>query len=283
MELLQIKEGLYIPKDFATTHKYFADPDGKKPYTGVTSVIGVLAKPNLIPWAAKEACKRLGWLDPKYASEEARMASAQERLGEIMMASPVGFLEMLDEAVVAHARKKDTAAEHGTDAHAEVEAYIKMCLDTNQGYPINDGGYPTVDKFVTWAVENVDHFLFSERRMADPELFVAGTADFAAVMIDGRKKLMGDYKTSSGIYGIDYFLQCAAYRHLAEKEGDAPYDGCVIVRQGKEDPEDFEVQYRFDYQTDWNAFVACLTIYRANATWKRPSYKKYANRKTNSK
>jgi len=77
------------------------------------------------------------------------------------------------------------------------------------------------------------------------------------------KKLMGDFKTSSGIYGIDYWLQVAAYRLLAESEGDDTYDGSVIVRLGKKGPTDFEVKYLYEYETFRDAFLACLKIYRA--------------------
>ena len=76
---------------------------------------------------------------------------------------------------------------------------------------------------------------------------------------------MADFKTSSGIYGIDYWLQVAAYRMLAEEEGDEPYDGATVVRMGKDGS--FEVKHRFDYETDKEAFMACLTIYRAQATF----------------
>lgn len=251
MELIKIHEHLYVPTDFDTVnHNYYADPEGKQRYSGITTVLGVLAKPALIPWAARMACEYV-----------------EENL-ERMHNEP---LTVLAEAKVAHTKKKEAAGAHGTDAHALVEEYINFAL-LSDGKPYNpavlmgDKATP-IQPFVKWAEENVDKFLFSERRMANRDIFVAGTADFAYLGKDGRR-YMADFKTSSGIYGVDYWCQVAAYRYMAEEEGDAPYDGLAIIRLGKKGPWDFEVQYMFEYETFRDAFLACLKIYRAQSVVK---------------
>lgn len=230
--------------------------EGKR-VTGVTSVIGVLAKPALINWAAKMSVEHI-----KANLSYSRMKLL--RKGYVIVKEKI-----LLEALSAHTKKKEAAGEHGTDTHAMVEQYVKDCLIV--GSAMSGSFAPEITKFVQWAQENVDHFLFAERRMFDLTNFLAGTADFAYIGKDG-KKYMGDFKTSSGIYGIDYFLQCAAYRFLAESEGDSPYDGTTIVRLGKDGS--FEVQNRYDYKTDLEAFMACLTLYRAQATFKKPTWRK---------
>lgn len=183
--------------------------------------------------------------------------------------------EGLEKAKGAGNKKKEEAGTHGTDAHTLVEYLITTFIESNEGKPrqplyfadtFTEAKFAAIKPFYDWAVENVDHFLFAERQMFNKELFIAGTADFAYIGKDG-KKYMADFKTSSGVWGIDYYLQCAAYRLLAEAEGDAPYDGCTIVRMGKKG--DFEVLHRFDYETDKEAFLACLTLYRAQATYKK--------------
>jgi hypothetical protein len=229
------------------THRYLIDG---KPATGVTTVIGVLAKPALIGWAAKMAVEHV-------RSEYTRIVEGGDE----------AFEEVLEEARCAHTKKKEAAGTHGTDAHAFVEVYVNDCLK-NEGHPqseetVDDGLYPpTIRQFIKWAHENVDHFLFAERQMYDAELFIAGTADFAYIGKDG-KKYMADFKTSSGVYGIDYWLQTAAYRMLAEGEGDAPYDGCVVVRLGKDGS--FEVLQLEEYVLYKEAFLACLKLYRLQA------------------
>ncbi len=256
MNLVRIKDDLYVPEDFAKNHNYYADSEGTKKYTGITTILGVLAKPALIQWAANEAVKYILAADLEDVGADGTPEFSRSALESAC-----------EEARTAHTKKKDKAAEHGTDAHALVEKWILMCIELADGKPMIGSYHDTIAPFAKWAFENVDHFLFAERRMSDGKLFVAGTADFACVTKDG-KKLMGDFKTSSGIYGIDYWLQVAAYRVLAESEGDEPYDGSVIVRLGKKGPADFEVQYRFDYETDREAFLAALTLYRAQGTYK---------------
>lgn len=225
------------------THTHYID---NKPATGITSVIGVLSKPALIPWAAKEAVK--------YIRENGKpLAEGSFEASEAI----------LEAATKAYAGKRDKAASHGTDAHALVEEYIRSNLG---GTPVKllNKEYTTIIPFMDWAVANVEQFLFSERNLYDPNLFVAGIADFAFIAKDGRK-YMGDFKTSSGIYGVDYFLQCAGYRILAESMGDETYDGGYIVRLGKKGPADFEVAERSGplWEQDRACFLAALKLYRA--------------------
>jgi len=232
-------------------HEYLID--GKRA-TGVTTIIGVLAKPALIQWAANEAVK---YIKANLSYKRMKLL----RKGLVVVKSSI-----IDEAAKAHTRKKEAAGEHGTDTHALVEDYVKWCISTpnirNEWQQVELLKYLPIKKFIDWAVENVDHFLFAERQMYDKELFVAGTADFAYIGKDGRK-YMTDFKTSSGIYGIDYWLQVAAYRMLAEGEGDEAYDGATVVRMGKDGS--FEVQHLYDYVLYKEAFLACLKLYRLQA------------------
>lgn len=244
MSLVKVSEHLWVPEDFETNHDYFADADGAKRYTGVTTVLSVIAKPALVQWSANEAIKFVE-----------RCVSEGKEL------TP----ELLKEARYAHTKKKESAGTHGTDLHKLVENFVKECIEKYEGKPLAEAP-KEIKKFSEWALSDVGRFLFSERRMASVELFVAGTADLAFIGKDG-KKYMADFKTSSGIYGLDYFLQAAAYRALAESEGDDPYDGSCVVRLGKDGS--FEAPYRYDYETDRAGFLHALGLYRALATFKK--------------
>lgn len=258
-------DGYEKKPDFTFDEKSHVYKLDGKPMTGVTSVIGVLAKPALIGWAAKMATEYIWEHGEKIKvtadnNDDFVKAFLLERFadGEYRVVTK----ELLDEAKSAHTKKKEAAGSTGTDRHAEVEEWINLCLKSD-GKPNFAMPHTTdIKQFVDWAVENVDHFLFSERRMFNKELFIAGTADFAYIGKDG-KRYMADFKTSSGIYGIDYWLQCAAYRMLAEGEGDEPYDGATIVRLGKDGS--FEVNQLMDYVLYKEAFLACLTLYRLQA------------------
>jgi hypothetical protein len=217
--------------------KHIYTLDGKRLY-GVTSVLGVIAKPQLISWAANEAVK--------YLIDNSVWEKTREEVETL-----------LQEAKTAHRRKSEKAASVGTDVHALCEEYVKDC--------IKDGGVakdfihadPMVNKFISWAVENKVKFLDSERKMYSEKLWVAGTCDFIAE-ING-KRMMGDIKTSSGIYGREYFLQCAGYILMAEEHGEK-YDGSIIVRLGKDGS--FEVKEGWDLETDKQGFLAALQLFK---------------------
>lgn len=227
--------------------------DGR-PLTGTTTVLGVIAKPQLISWAAKMVVEYI-------------RANAKKQ-GRDYLVEPL----LLTASQNAHTQKKDDAAKHGTDAHATLEAWIKYCIKYCGGVPtavdmvVDEKGITyqiePIEEFVKWAIRDVDHFLFSERMMYHKAHWFAGTADFAYVGKDG-KRYLGDFKTSSGIYGIGYWCQVAAYRFLAEAQGDAPYDAMIIVRLGKDGA--FEVQSTLEYALFRDTFFACLTIYRSTA------------------
>lgn len=261
MELTKLSEHLYVPTDFGKHHHYYADAEGTKEYSGITTVLKVLAKPALIPWAAKMTVE---FIKPRLVElEDEKYEIIQLEDGEWDAWGDVeGFLKA---AQTAHTRKKEEAGAHGTDAHALVEEYINQSIEKNAGklLPMAEaiGDFESIRPFHNWAWENVDHFLFSERRMAHPELFVAGTADFAYVGKDGRR-YVGDFKTSSGLWS-EYWYQVAAYTLMLEAEGDEKYDGLALVRLGRDGK--FEAHYLYDYETAKKGFLACLELYRTEA------------------
>lgn len=239
--------------------------DGKL-VTGITSIINVLAKPSLIQWSANEAVK---YIKQNLNLDEIR--GIEKDTAETVLRG------ILQEAKYAHKKKKESAGEHGTNTHALVEQWINEHISGNR----NDTDYTAIQPFIDWAQDNVEKFLFSERQMFNDKLWIAGTADFGCITKDG-KRLMGDFKTSSGIYGIDYFLQLAGYVILAEGErDDERYDGGVIFRIGKDGKH--EVQYRYDLTADKEAFLACLTLYRIQATFIIKNKKKYDTKTYNNK
>lgn len=255
-------------------HKYYLDG---KLMTGTTTVLSVLAKPALIQWAANlgtaKAYELAESMEPDRRNQLSQaIARAVKKHGKINAAACQDLdreFPEFKEARCAHTKKKEEAGKHGTDTHSLVEDYVKLSLETNEGRPVTDEALgfeesarlTPIAEFVKWSVANVAAFLYSERAMHDPDLFFAGTADFGYVGTDGRR-YVGDFKTSSGIYGIDYWLQVAAYRYLAEKEGDAPYDGMTVVRIGKEDGA-CEIRSVYEYDTFREVFLACMAIYRA--------------------
>lgn len=220
-------------------HIYYLEGQEDKPFTGVTSVLGVIAKPALIQWAANMACDYITNNFPTFEELQKR---------------PTRITEIIKEARTAHKKKKESAGDIGTEVHKTIEEWIKEKKE-----PIlNEQGMTMFQNFKKWAEDNNIKFLDSERRLYSETHWLAGTCDFTCE-IKG-KKYVGDLKTSSGIYGRDYFAQCAAYRLMLEEMGEKDYHGTIIVRCGKDGS--FEVKESFDYETDRDYFLAALKIYR---------------------
>lgn len=245
-------------------HKYFL---GDKPLTGVTSVLNVIAKPALIQWAADEAVKLMGWRNPKYPNPNDTALDACTKFMETAGDWTVEqWLDFLNEARLAHRRKKEEAGQKGTDVHALIEKYIKLMITDQGGISYDINGYEDYENnqqvinFIKWSVNNKVKFLESEKKMYSEKHWIAGTADFTCE-IDGKKYLC-DVKTG-GIYDRIPFAQCAAYRFMAEEMGQTDFSGSIIInlkKDGKFD-EKKDVYYSFDYQTDLDLFLSALKIY----------------------
>lgn len=235
-------------------HLYFLDTDDvKKPLTGVTSVLQAIAKPALIQWAANEAVK---YVDANLPVK---------RIGNILEIDADDFKRILDEARTAHRRKKKDAGQKGTDIHAILEQRIKRAIAETEGYikGHDEGESPQVSEFVEWAITQNVKFFVSEKRVYSKTHWIAGTLDFLCEM-DG-KKYIGDIKTSSGIYGREYFAQCAGYRLMLEEQGETGFAGSLIVRMGKDGTSEMVISE--DYEKDKRLFLACLEVYRTIGTF----------------
>jgi hypothetical protein len=263
-KLIQLDTDLYIPDNFERNHYYYADAEGKKKYTGVSTVLNsVYAKPWLLKWAANMAVEYI---------KENRIPFETDKITNLVCTTD----ELLELAKSAYTKKAQVAADFGTDAHAEAEKVIKNAIE-NKGGKVDalDLAHdsPQVRNFVKWAIEKDAVFLESEKRMANKELFLAGTCDFVCII--GGQTMLGDFKTSNS-FSPSYHLQTAAYALMYKQ----PIIATVVVRCGKGGgkwnkekrkfeeilPEDdFEVEYRYNIEEDEVAFRNALSLYRWRA------------------
>lgn len=224
------------------THTYWLN--GQR-MTGVTTVLGVIAKPMLIGWAANMCAD--------YILEHANKESLETN----------GFLivepHTIEQARTAHAQKRDKRAAEGTGTHALVEQYVKMCISDNSGEAVP---YVTDDhqlhQFVEWAVTNKVTFLESEKVMYHPDWFVGGTTDLLFVL--NGQKYIADVKTSKAVY-YEAHIQMSAYRAMLETMGESDIHGSVIIHLPPSGT--LQTYYHFDYETNLEVFKSALTIYRA--------------------
>lgn len=230
-----------------------------KPLYGITSVLGVIAKPALIQWAAKMAGEYI----------EQNCIFEQQR-GDYYLVSPAD----LKEAVAAHRKKKEGAADVGTVAHKMVELFVNGnlnptieealngCLEDGKKYKLTPEEESKVNvmftNFKNWANDNQVKFIASEQKICSPTHWIAGTCDLIFEM--KGKKYVGDVKTYSGIYDRTPFFQTAGYRLMLEENGETGFDGSCIIRLGKDGSFDTHVSY--DYESDKRGFLAALTLFK---------------------
>lgn len=205
---------------------------------GVTSILKVINKPALVPWAVK--------------------CTTDYILSKLVAGKPLDEIEikqLCDEAKKAHRNKTEEAADIGTYVHQWVEDFIN---GKNPAMPINEQIRNGVEAFIKWKDEHKVKFLSTEQKIYSKKYKYAGTYDFEAV-IDG-KTYLGDIKTSSGIYN-EYFFQVAAYQHARQEEDPTRnYHGVVIVNCRKDGNLDVQTSTEFD--KNFKAFMAALVLHR---------------------
>ena len=234
-------EGFTIDAD---THSYFMDG---KPMTGCTTILGVIAKPALVGWAARTAVEVIGsvW-----------------RGG--VLYTKIEVAQKLDEAKKAYAKKRDDAAEKGTDLHSVVEDYVHHCISVYDGQPVEVEGTEPIAQFIKWAQDNKVRFIESEKQLYSKDLWVAGTCDL--VFEKEGKTYVGDVKTYAKIWDRTPFFQCAGYAIMYSEMYKKEIDGYCILRLSKDGT--FEDKWSWDVEGDKRAFLACVQLYRQLKTFK---------------
>lgn len=230
--------------------------DGKS-LTGVTTILGVKSKPQLIPWAAKLAY-------------EDSIGKSKEQIEKI-----------IKDKAWAHSKKSKDATDVGTKAHDWLDTFVLS--EINDSYPIQPPSSDIkhiVDRVTTWAKNNNVKFISGDTTVFSKKYWYAGSFDFICE-ING-KYYLGDFKTSSGVYDREYYWQCAAYMNAVYEMTGIKLDGCVIVRTDKLTDEQiteenrkaeakyhtnkynknsFDYLYSLEYEKDLRAFLACKVIY----------------------
>lgn len=209
--------------------------DGKR-MLGVTTILGVIAKPALISWAANMATEHVSreWKpDVAYAKDDIE--------------------RVLAEAKKAHTKKKEAAADVGTLVHAAVENWIKNKTEPE----LDEQGMKMFEHFRKWATNNKVTFLESEKHLYSEKLFLGGIVDIVAE-IDGQQWIC-DVKTG-GVYP-EAFYQMAAYQILLE-EMNLPLKITGHIVLGLKKDGTFEEKRSISCDEAKEAFMAAYKIYK---------------------
>ena len=273
-----MKEFLFEEK----AHRYTLDG---KPLTGVTTILGVVAKPALIQWAADEACKYIvknleirHILNLKQYREVWGKDCPTSELPDLAVTRYGDYVACLADARLAHRKKKEDAAEKGSDMHKEVEIFVKLCIEHNNGIPTDTLNVnPDILPFVNWAAKEYIRFIAAEKRMYSESLWIAGTCDL--VFEKDGKRYIGDIKTYKKIWDRLPLIQCAGYsimweEYMGDGKGNTAdcykIDGYCVINLPKERPfnEVEDVVWSYDRDGDRAGFMAALTLYRQLETFK---------------
>ena len=191
---------------------------------GATTVLRILAKPALIPWANKLGLDNIQV--GKYVDELSDIGTLAHYFVECDIKEVARDPEVLKDYTVNH------------------HEAAKVCYH----------------KFLDWTKEVNFQSLKSELRLVSEKYKYGGTLDLYGLR-HGKKTLI-DFKTGGHIYS-EAFTQASAYENLATENG-MEVEECRIVRIGRTENEGFEDRYVPNTPKHFKRFLACLEIYNIN-------------------
>tara|TARA_R100001244_G_scaffold30459_2_gene29392 strand:- start:110 stop:904 length:795 start_codon:yes stop_codon:yes gene_type:complete len=222
-------------------------------YHRVTTVLGILAKPALVPWATKTALAQC---------EEALL----KRTGAHITDTEI-------KAIIKEARKKpdqarDKAADFGSLAHDSIEHYI----DTGT-MPVEPEFQRVVIAYDEWRTANNLQIDLTENLVWDEMLGYGGTVDAIGykqiplgTTSTANVLVLADWKTG-GLYREAY-LQVAAYAHALEMMTGEIVHEAWTVRIPRDAPKEGEASFQAHKLTrqhildNFKLFESALSLYK---------------------
>ena len=190
--------------------------NGKK-YRRVTSVLGVINKPRLPGWAAKQV-------------REAARAGLKDGATLEALMQPGGVDRFADSIGRAANEARDEAAAAGTAVHDALQAFLDSWM--NNGFDSLTGEYACLPEKakhgIDWLKETAYSIAGTEVTVWSDELGVAGTIDVVARDAWGDL-VIWDWKTGSGPWP-EMALQLGAYLGMFEDLADDVVSDAFIVK-----------------------------------------------------
>jgi len=236
METIKLYGGKITISFDEARHRFF-DSNGKS-VKGVTSYTSTIDKPALINWAVK----MMGiYLQKNWDVGKIKTEADKNRLIEI--------------AKSQWRTIKEEAAEKGKEAHAWAEEWTK---GNKPKQPDDLEVRNAVIAFLDWFKQSEVKITSSERFIYSKKYNYAGIMDWEGKK--GKALVIGDYKTSSGIYP-EMRLQLALYWNAREEETGKKYEEGYIIQFGKQTGEFNQLVIpRKEYLKDLKAALACLPL-----------------------
>lgn len=171
-------------------------------FTRATTVLGVIAKPQLEAWKVKQAVENF-------------RGALSTHIGETIKVDEAWLDKVTQEAKDHPAKVAGEAADIGTAVHNLIEAHLKNAdleaiLATAPAEAI-----PAYEMWLMWKNNTKLDLALSEVTVYDRELGVAGTFDCLAFDESGWPIVL-DWKTSKGVYS-SFAYQTAFYAKAIER------------------------------------------------------------------
>lgn len=235
-----------VDQGYGRTSRAYEIPGGYC-FDSVTSILGVIAKPALINWAANK--------ERELVTEAAADFYADIPLDAPRMARPA-FLASLSArlgSTKAHQRELEKAGNIGSQAHALIEWNLRRELGQVPGPQpeVSDASLRAFACYEEWRRESELTPRLIEQVVWSREHEYAGTLDLFGVARCMRQGADGelvnvvvDWKTGKAIYP-EAFMQSAAYIRALTEMGhvDGPVWGLVVRLPKVEADPDFEVAW----------------------------------------
>jgi len=199
--------------------------DENRIYVSVTEILSVLAKPNLIHWAALTAT---------------RIALANPSLSE-------------KEVVASIYTAKTNATTRGQTIHHFAEMTQKGVKIDVESMPENLKGYAKA--FVDWQTSFSPKVICLEKIIWSDEFKYAGKLDMIVEDKEGKNWLI-DIKTGKDIYD-EVALQLSAYKHAVEEMGEYKIENIAVLLLKEDGSFKFST---LDFK--FLPFLACLELYK---------------------
>lgn len=261
--------GLAGPRD-RTAHVHILDG---KPLIGASTGSNVsFGADNLMQWysdMAAVAGLAKPQQDMREAYEKANVISDKVERSKAKKELDKLFPDYAD-ARRAATQSRDSSAKKGTLRHGILEDYVRRCIQTNEGKPLESNGVldEGIHMFIDWALKEVEKFYFTEANCYSECIWVGGICDLALLLKDGRRALC-DHKSSREAY-VKQFVQIATYDILLSENGALDNKGNKISDWKSADvfivfpfrSEPFTPEYRTDVQVLRAGAESAISLYK---------------------
>lgn len=205
---------------------------GAKPDPSVTTVLNVISKPALIPWAVKMEREAIRWAFLDWLTRLDGQTWQNWKPEQIW-----SVIEEMTQARRAAEKEKTKAAEIGTAAHALIEWFTKREL----GLPVSieppdapDAAQWAFMAWQDWARKVGFKPLESELVLYSTQHGYIGTADTIAWV--NNEPTLVDYKTGKAVYR-EAHLQNVAYRAAYAEQNGGQWLAGLVLRLPKVDTD----------------------------------------------